>query len=78
MNFVFLIFWFLRQIRISKLNKRINTNTITSDNNRHSLFDIITNFIINTRKKLSKNLSKSAYLKKYSLKYENIRFPANR
>ncbi len=64
------IFWFLRQIRISKLNKRINTNTITSDNNRHSLFDIITNFIINTRKKLSKNLSKSTYLKKYSLKYE--------
>ena len=64
------IVWFLKQIRISKLNKRINTNTITSDDNRHSLFDIITNFVVNTRKKLSKDLSKSAYLKKYSLKYE--------
>ena len=62
--------WFIRQIRISKLNKRINTYTITSDDNRHSLFDIITNFFINMRKRVSKDLSKSTFLRKYSLKYE--------
>ncbi len=66
---VFLI-WFLRQVRISKLNKRINTYTITSDDNRHNLFDILTNFYLNMRQKLSKSLEKSVFLKKYSLKYE--------
>lgn len=70
MIFIIFIVWFLRQVKINKLNKRVNTYTITSDDNRHSLFDIITNFVVNTRKKLSKSLSKSAYLKKYSLKYE--------
>ncbi len=69
---VIIIFWiwFLKQFRISKLNKRINTYTIASDDNRHSLFEIITNFVLNIRKKLTKDLYKSAYLKKYSLKYE--------
>ena len=69
---VILVFvvWFIRQIKISKLNKRINSHTITSDDNRHSLSDVIYNFVVNTRKKLSKELSKSNYLKKYSLKYE--------
>lgn len=70
MVFIVFLIWFLRQIRINKLNKRINSYTITNNDNRHSLFDIITNFIINTRNKLSKSLSKSTYLKKYSLKYE--------
>ena len=69
---VFIVFaiWFLKQMHVSKLNKRINTYTITSDDNRHSLFDIITNFFVNMRKRISKDLSKSVFLKKYSLKYE--------
>lgn len=70
MVFIVFIVWFLKQVRISKLNKRINTYTITSDDNRHSLFDIITNFVINARKRISKDLSKSTFLKRYSLKYE--------
>ena len=64
--------WFTKQMRISKLDKRINKHTITSDDNRHSLFEIITNFYIRMRKKLSKDLSKSTYFKKYSLKYEKF------
>lgn len=70
MVFVIFIIWFLKEVRISKLNKRINRYSIATDNTRHSLFDIITNFFLNIRKKISKSLSKSAYLKKYSLKYE--------
>ncbi len=70
MIIIVFVIWFLKQIRISKLNKRINSYTITSDDNRHSLADIIYNFAVNTRIKLSKELSKSSYLKKYSLKYE--------
>ena len=70
MVFIIFIVWFLRQIRINKLNKRINTYTITSDDNRHSLFDIITNFYISLRTRMSKDLSKSVFLKKYSVKYE--------
>lgn len=66
---VFLV-WFIKQIKISKLNKRINSFTITNDDKRHSLADTIYNFAVNTRSKLSKELSKSSYLKKYSLKYE--------
>ena len=62
--------WFLKQIRIYKLNKRINTYTIASDDIRHSLFDIITNFVADLRTKTSKYLSKSSFLKKYSLRYE--------
>ena len=70
MVLIIFIVWFSKQVRAIKLNKRINTYTITKDDNRHSLFDIITNFFINTRKRISKMLSKSTYLKKYSLKYE--------
>ena len=70
MVIVIFVIWFIKQIRISKLNRRVNIYTITSDDNRHSLFDIITNFITNTRKRISKDLSKSTFLKKYSLKYE--------
>lgn len=70
MVFIIFLIWFLRQVKVSKLNKRINTYTIASDDKRHSLFDIITDFYINMRKKISKSLSKSAFLKKYSLKYE--------
>lgn len=70
MVFVIFIIWFLKEIRINKLNKRINCYSIASDNMRHSLFDIITNYFLNIRKKISKLLSKSAYLNKYSLKYE--------
>ena len=70
MIFIVFVVWFLKQVRISKLNKRINTYTIVNDDSRHSLFDIITDFYINLRKKISKNLEKSTFLKKYSLKYE--------
>ena len=70
MIFVIFIIWFISQIRISKLNKRINRFGIVNDDIRHSLFDIITNFYINVRKKIGKFLSKSTYLKKYSTKYE--------
>lgn len=70
MIFVVFIFWFLRQIRINKLDKRINSYTITKNENRHSLFDIITNWFDNIRRKISKLLEKSVYLKKYSLKYQ--------
>ena len=62
--------WFLKQMRVSKLDKRVNKYTITSDDNRHSLFQIITDFYVRMRKKFSKDLSKSAFFKKYSLKYE--------
>ncbi len=68
--FIVFVIWFIRQVRISKLNKRINRYTIATTNNRHSLFDIITNYFINTRKKISKTLSKSVFLKNYSTKYE--------
>ena len=67
---VVVAFWFLRQIRINKLERRINSYAITKDGNRHSLFDIITNYFYNIRRKFSKFLARSAYLKKYSLKYE--------
>ncbi len=70
MILIVFVIWFLKQIRISKLNKRINSYTIVCEEERHSLFDIITNFLVNIRQNLSKSLSKSAYLKKYSLKYE--------
>ena len=71
MIIIIFMIWFLRQVRITKLNKRINTYTINSDDNRHSsLFDIITNFVLNMWKKISNNLSKSIFLKKYSSKYE--------
>lgn len=70
MVFIIFFIWFLRQIRINKLNKRINTYTISNNDNRHSLFDIITNSFINMRSRISKSLSKSVFLKKYSLKYE--------
>ena len=70
MIFSVVIFWFLRQIRINKLDKRINAYTITNDTSRHSLFDIITNYFYNIRKKFGNFLAKSAYLKQYSLKYE--------
>ena len=70
MIFIVFAIWFLRQIRINRLNKRINTYTINNNLNRHSLFDIITNFALNMRKRISKDLSKSTFLKKYSLKYE--------
>ena len=63
MIFVVFIFWFLRQVRINKLDKRINSYTITKNQNRHSLFDIITNLFNNTRKRISKDLSKSTFLK---------------
>ena len=72
MVMIFIIFaiWFIRQVRISKLNRRINRYTITSEDKRQSLFDIITNFYVSLRQKLSKFLSKSTYLVKYSSKYE--------
>ena len=70
MVFIIFLIWFLRQVKISKLNKRINSYTISNDDKRHSLFDIITDYYINMRKKISKSLSKSVFLKKYSLKYE--------
>ncbi len=71
MVFIIFVIWFLKQIRINKLNKRINTYTITNVlDNRHSLFDIITKCIIGVRERFSKDLAKSTFLKKYSLKYE--------
>lgn len=70
MIFIIFMIWAKEQMRINKLNKRINTYTITSDKSRHSLFDIITNFVINIRKKISRYLSRSTILKNYSLKYE--------
>ena len=70
MVFVIFVIWFLHEIRISKLNKRINSYSIANTSNRHSLFDIITNFYIGIRKKISKLLSRSSILKKYSKKYE--------
>ena len=70
MIFVIFLVWFIRQIRISRLNKRINSYTIAKNDSRHSLFEIITNYFIDLRKKFGKLLSKSVYLKKYSTKYE--------
>ena len=70
MVFVIFIIWVFRELRINKLNKRINRYSIVTESARHSLFDIITNFFFNARKRFSKILSKSSYLKKYSLKYE--------
>ena len=61
---IIFVIWFLKQIRISKLNKRINIYTISSNDNRHSLTDIIVNFITDIRKKVSKSLSRIKYIKK--------------
>ena len=70
MILIIVIIWFLRQIRINKLDRRVNTYTITKRNNSHSLFDIITNYFKNFRKKISRFLKKSVYLQKYSQKYQ--------
>ena len=56
MIIIVFVIWFLKQIRVSKLNKRINSYTITSDDSRHSLADVLYNFAVNTRKRLSKEL----------------------
>lgn len=66
---LFVLIWFVKETRVSRLNKRLNKYTISS-NNRHSLFDIALNTFLNFRGAVNKFLSKSAYLKKYSLKYE--------
>ena len=70
MILVIVIIWFLRQVRINKLDRRVNTYTITKDSNRHSLFDIITNFFNNFRQRISRFLKKSTYLNNYSKKYQ--------
>lgn len=64
------LIWFIREVRINKLNRRLTEHTISSRDNRHSLFDAIYNIILNFRTRVSKLLSKSVYFKKYSLKYE--------
>lgn len=66
---IFLI-WLFKQMRVNKLDKRVNTYTITTDDNRHSLFEIITNFYVRARKRISKYISKYSFFRKYSLKYE--------
>lgn len=70
MILIVVIIWFVRQIRINKLDKRVNAYTITKNKNNHSLFDIITNYFTSFRKKTCKLLEKSSYLKKYSKKYQ--------
>ena len=69
LTIVFIV-WIYKEIHIQKLEKRINQYSISKSSNRHSLFDIIVNFYLNTRKKISNLLNKSSYFKKYSLKYE--------
>lgn len=64
------VIWFIRQIRVFKMNKRLMKYAISKDDERKSLFDIITDYYIHLRASFTKFLSRSAYLKKYSLKYE--------
>ena len=71
MALVFII-WFLKEIRYTKLNERLNKYTIINNSHRHSLFDIIKNGVTRFREKVSKILYKSNYFKKYSLKYEKF------
>lgn len=72
MIFIVFAIWFIKEARISKLNRRINRYTIVNETKRHSLFDIITDYYISLRKRLSAFLSKSTYLVKYSSKYEKF------
>ena len=67
---LFVVIWLYHEIRINKLNKRINKYSINTKDNRHSLFDIIVNIYFDIRKMISNLLGKSAYFKKYSMKYE--------
>lgn len=64
------LIWIMKEIRINKLNKRINKNSIAVNNHRHSLFDIIVNLFISFRNRINKVLNKSSYFRKYALKYE--------
>ncbi len=69
MILIIVIFWFIQQIRINKLDKRINSYTITKSK-KNSLFDIITSYFVRLRKKITDFLSHSPSLKKYALRYE--------
>lgn len=66
------IVWFIKQAKMFKINKRLNKYSINSDYESKSLFGIITDFYINIRTSFNKFLSRSSYLKKYSLKYEKF------
>ncbi len=67
-----LIFWFVRQAKVFKINKRLGKYSISTDDEKRSLFDVITDFFVNIRTSFSKFLSHSTFLKKYSLKYEKF------
>lgn len=66
------IIWFYLQFKEDKLDKRLKKYTISKNNDRDSLFDIITNIYIKWRSHFGKVLIKSKFLKKYSLRYEKF------
>lgn len=68
--FIIVVVWFLSEIKVNKLNNRLNKYSISKTHNRHSLFDIIVNVFNTFRKTVSKIFYKSSYLKGYSKKYE--------
>ena len=67
---IVVVIWFSREMRVNNLNKRLNKYSISKNHNRHSLFDIILHAFLKFKTGLCSLLSRSAYLKKYSMKYE--------
>lgn len=66
-----IIWWFCKERRINKLEKRLGKYALeTRKNQEYSLFDYLSDFYIRTQNKLNKILKKSQVLKDYSKKYE--------
>lgn len=64
------LIWFYQEYKANKLNNRVGKYSITSNEKRDSLFDILVNLYLKIRESFCHLLEKSNYLKKYSLKYE--------
>lgn len=64
------VIWFMKELRFMKLHNRLTKYTIIQNREHRSLFDIIKDYFVNFRKMVSNILSKSAYFRNYSQKYE--------
>ena len=66
---IFIYYYFLLKRKII-INKRLNKDSIYKEENHSKIFDTIFNSLDNFIKKVSKLLSKSKIINKYSLKYQ--------
>lgn len=64
------VIWFMKELRFMKLHNRLTKYTIIQNREHRSLFDIIKDYFVNFRKMVGNILSKSAYFRNYSQKYE--------